>query len=186
MDYLSKLKNMKKNLTLALLMLFTVVSFAQESDLRKNRFEGNIGYSHYFLNDYSGSSEGAINSSVSYERILGDNGKLGIQGGIDMHIFIEDTDLTLLAFGAKLNWYIMGEGKGIYVGPGFVVGALMDSYYEESESYTSFGLNAGYQIQINKLFGIRVGLGYDLVQIGGSDIGDVTAFKTGVGFNFSI
>ena len=79
----------------------------------------------------------------------------------------------------------MGEGKGIYVGPCFAFGALADSD-GDSISYSSFGLNAGYQIQINKLFGIRVGLGYDLVQFDDSDIGDASAFKTGVGFNFSI
>jgi len=181
---------MKKKLILALLMLFTVVAFAQESDLRKNRFEGNIGYTNFSYKDYSG-SDGAISSSVSYERLMGPTGKLGFQGGVDMQFFTYGNDfmvadVVLFAFDLKLNWYIMGEGKGIYVGPGFAFGALADSYGDSSISYSSFGLNAGYQIQINKLFGIRVGLGYDLVQFDGSDIGDATAFKTGVGFNFSI
>ena len=182
---------MKKYLLSALLMLSVSAMFAQEtSDFGKNRFGVGLGYSSLKVKDVDDSFTG-FSSPVFYERIFGESGNLGLKVGMNMD-FVSVTDnvaMAVYAFDVALNWYIMGQAKGVYVAPTFKVGSAIlansNGDTSESESYTSIGVNAGYQIQITKLFGINPSLGYDIVKFGESDFGDVGVFRLGVGFNFS-
>lgn len=179
---------MKKNLIIATLMLFSFISFAQDSettkntDFGKNRFEATVGYTKYSFKD-TDFSDGGLNTKLNYERIFGTSGKVGLAAGINTEIYNEAIWGTL-ALGVQLNWYITGQGKGFYLGPNVSIGSIVDTY-DNSETYSTFGINGGYQFQVNSLFGIRAAIGYKSATIGGdSDLG-IIGVNYGVGFNFS-
>ena len=179
---------MKKYLLSVLLMLSVSAMFAQ--DFGKNRFGVGLGYSALKVKDVDGSHAG-FSSPIFYERIFGESGNLGLKVGMNMNFtsVTDDVAMAVYAFDVALNWYIMGQAKGIYVAPTFKIGSAIlantDGDTSDSQPYTSIGVNTGYQIQITKLFGINPNLGYDLVKFGESDFGDVGVFRVGVGFNFS-
>ena len=160
-----------------------------EKKFGKNRFEASFGGAGYSLiNDYDTESIGGFFSAVSYERILDDSGLLGLKLKADAG-YTEDDDL-IMTFGVALNIYPFKNAKWLYVGPSIKFGGVLfeyyeDYYYEDVESYLGFGFSIGNQFQINRLFGIRVGLEYFFIKVADSDIGDLGETQFQVGFNFS-
>lgn len=188
---------MKKYLLSALLMLSISAIFAQDktsSDFGKNRF--GIGLDYVSLGNSEGGSDTGFSSPIYYERIFGESGRIGLQAGLNIDILTAEKNeaIAIIALDVALKWYIMGQGKGFYFAPNIKIGSLGWAHDDDdgngisesgSESYTSFGINAGYQFQISKLFGICPSVGYDVIKVGDSDFGDFGAFKLGVDFNFS-
>ena len=180
---------MKKYLLSALFMLSVSAIFAQEaSDFGKNRFSLGAAFSSYSVKDADYTANG-FSSPINYERIFGESGNLGLQVGLNMDFLAYDSDYkeAIYTFDTALNWYITGQGKGFYLSPTIKLGAVVwnNGYDTGSEQYTSLGINAGYQIQISKLFGINPYMGYDVVKVGESDFGDIGVFRVGVAANFS-
>lgn len=165
-----------------------------EKKFGKNRFEasfGGVGYAS--TNDYDTESIGGFFSAVSYERILDDSGLLGLK--LKGDVGYTEYDWIIMTFGVALNIYPFKNAKWLYVGPSVKYGAILFEYYydylyddylyDDVESYLGLGLGLGSQFQINRLFGIRLGLEYFFVKVGDSDIGDLGEAQIQLGFNFS-
>ncbi|NOQ91396.1 MAG: hypothetical protein GQ552_01610 [Flavobacteriaceae bacterium] len=134
------------------------VTFGQEKNntFNKNRFEIAIGYS-----DLDSSLEGII-ATFSYERLFGKSGRLGleIKGNYD---YYSDIEATFISFGPNFNWYPFGRGRWLYIGPSLKTGIIFDQYDENF--VLSVGVNSGVQFQFGKVFGIKLGGNYEVLQI---------------------
>lgn len=164
-------------LILVLVIAIVTVTFGQEKDktFGRNRFEIAIGYT-----DLDSSLEGVC-TTFSYERLFGKSGRIGLEfkGNYD---FYSDIDATLVAFGPNLNWYPFGRGRWLYIGPSINAGIIFDQYDENF--VLSAGINSGIQFQFGRVFGIKIGGNYDILQI--SEIDDTLSnLQAFFGINFS-